>query len=81
MLWALAWLYIGSDSPASHSTISEEEKRYVETLLVHSSAESSVRIKNIQIFKSLFAKLIKFEKHVVNILVSMYHTLSQLFLK
>lgn len=42
MLWALAWLYIGSDSPASHSTISEEEKHYVETLLVHSSAESSV---------------------------------------
>lgn len=41
VLWALAWLYVGADSPATHTTISQEEKHYIETLLIHSSSESS----------------------------------------
>lgn len=44
ILWALAWLYVGADSPASHSTISEDERNYIQRLLIHSSPESSVRV-------------------------------------
>lgn len=42
IVWALLWLYIGADSPAEHNSISEEEKNYIQTSLVHSSANSKV---------------------------------------
>ncbi|XP_039291932.1 sialin [Nilaparvata lugens] len=42
---ALLWLKAGSDSPAEHSSISAQEKHYIESSLVHSSSSSkSMRV-------------------------------------
>ncbi|XP_075220051.1 putative inorganic phosphate cotransporter [Lycorma delicatula] len=40
VIWALLWLYVGADSPSEHKSISEEEKNYIQTSLIHSSANS-----------------------------------------
>ncbi|XP_046680594.1 putative inorganic phosphate cotransporter isoform X1 [Homalodisca vitripennis] len=41
VLWAVAWLFLGANSPDTHPSISDSEREYIKAALVSSSDQSS----------------------------------------
>ncbi|XP_046666339.1 piggyBac transposable element-derived protein 4-like [Homalodisca vitripennis] len=42
VLWAVAWLFLGANSPDTHPSISDSEREYIKAAFVSSSDQSSV---------------------------------------
>uniref|UniRef100_A0A1B6JQ30 Major facilitator superfamily (MFS) profile domain-containing protein n=1 Tax=Homalodisca liturata TaxID=320908 RepID=A0A1B6JQ30_9HEMI len=40
LLWAVVWMFIGADCPDTHTSISVEERHYINSSLINTSAES-----------------------------------------
>uniref|UniRef100_A0A1B6M806 Putative inorganic phosphate cotransporter n=1 Tax=Graphocephala atropunctata TaxID=36148 RepID=A0A1B6M806_9HEMI len=41
VLWAVVWLFVGANSPDSHPSISDNEREYINSALVNTSAENN----------------------------------------
>ncbi|KAG8285611.1 hypothetical protein J6590_076742 [Homalodisca vitripennis] len=41
VLWAVAWLFLGANSPDTHPSISDSEREYIKAAFVSSSDQSS----------------------------------------
>uniref|UniRef100_A0A1B6KHT2 Major facilitator superfamily (MFS) profile domain-containing protein n=1 Tax=Graphocephala atropunctata TaxID=36148 RepID=A0A1B6KHT2_9HEMI len=55
LIWSLFWFFLGADSPDSHPTISDCERDFIKSELIHSSDHSSVsftihNIRNVILF-------------------------------
>ena len=44
ILWYVAWELVVHESPASHPTVSEEEKKYIEKSIAESGDASQVKL-------------------------------------
>lgn len=51
--WSLLWAWLGADSPAAHSTISEKERDYIQRSLVHTSQSQNLKTPWKAIFTSI----------------------------
>ncbi|XP_046680576.1 putative inorganic phosphate cotransporter [Homalodisca vitripennis] len=41
VLWSVAWLFVGANSPDSHPSISDRERQYINSALVNTSAQNN----------------------------------------
>ena len=51
ILWGIAWWFISSEKPATHPTISEEEKIYIESSIAENTLLVSNKVKRTELFK------------------------------
>ncbi|XP_046688649.1 vesicular glutamate transporter 3-like, partial [Homalodisca vitripennis] len=41
VLWSVVWLFVGANSPDSHPSISDHERKYIKSTLINNSENSS----------------------------------------